>query len=90
VDNFGRARPTQVFSDHQVCQPFLAIRLHSLTICGGAFNAVTGIFPLGHQSITLGANQDCLSPMIGVLLLGGYLSRHFGKVRAAALQHELC
>ena len=48
----------------------------------GAANLLTGLTILVRHPVTLGTNLDCLAMAVGVLLLGSYLSRHFGKVRA--------
>ncbi|MGO9358627.1 MAG: hypothetical protein ACLP1D_13285 [Xanthobacteraceae bacterium] len=46
----------------------------------GAFNVGAGVALLSLRPVTIGANLDCLALAAGVLLLGAYLSRHFGKV----------
>ncbi len=48
----------------------------------GAANLLTGLTILVRHPVTLGANLDCLAMAVGALLLGSYLSRRFGKVRA--------
>jgi hypothetical protein len=48
----------------------------------GAANLLTGLSILVRHPITLGANLDCLAMALGALLLGAYLSKRFGKVRA--------
>jgi hypothetical protein len=42
---------------------------------------VAGLAILANHPVVLGANQDCLAIAAGALLLGIYMSRHFGKVR---------
>ncbi len=48
----------------------------------GTFNACTAVAILSHDPVTPGANLDSVTMLAGVLLLGIYLSRHFGRVRA--------
>lgn len=47
----------------------------------GAFNLGAGLTILSYHPIVVGANFDCLAMTGGALLVGTYLSRHFGKVR---------
>jgi hypothetical protein len=49
----------------------------------GAFNLCAGLVLLTRQTITVGANLNCLALLAGALALGLYLSRHFGKVMEA-------
>jgi aconitate decarboxylase len=48
----------------------------------GAFNLAVGITLLSRHRVVVGLNVDCLMIAAGAVLLGTYLSRHFGKVRA--------
>lgn len=48
----------------------------------GAANLLAGLALLVRHPVVLGANLNCLAMAAGALLLGSYLSRHFGKVRA--------
>ncbi|WP_144152143.1 hypothetical protein [Paraburkholderia sp. BCC1885] len=47
----------------------------------GALNLVIALVILTRNPITLGANLECLSVAVGVLVLGVFMSVHFGKVR---------
>jgi hypothetical protein len=47
----------------------------------GFFNVCVGIVILSHRQIVIGLNFDCVAIAAGALLLGTYLSHHFGKVR---------
>jgi hypothetical protein len=51
----------------------------------GACNLFVGIFRLTLHPVTLGANYECLALALGALLIGAYLSRHFGRVRSNVL-----
>jgi hypothetical protein len=48
----------------------------------GAANLLVALAILVRHRVTLGANVECLVMAVGALLLGTYLSRRFGKVRA--------
>jgi len=50
----------------------------------GAFNAAIGIALLAYHPIVVGPNLDSLTLAAGVLVLGFYLARHFGRVRGPA------
>ncbi len=52
-----------------------------LNFLWGAFNLAVGLALLAAHPTALGANLNCLAIAAGALFLGGYLSRHFGKVR---------
>jgi hypothetical protein len=52
-----------------------------LNFLWGAINVFAGLIILSRHPIVLGPNFECLAMAAGVLLLGTYLSRHFGKVR---------
>ncbi|BEU28509.1 hypothetical protein [Paraburkholderia sp. 22B1P] len=47
----------------------------------GSANLLIAVTRLVRHPVTLGVNPECLSLALGALLLGCYLSRHFGKVR---------
>lgn len=47
----------------------------------GATNLLISFVLLASHPLTVGANPDFLLSLFGALLLGCYLSRHFGKVR---------
>jgi hypothetical protein len=53
-----------------------------LNFLWGAFNLAVGITLLSRHRVVVGLNVDCLMIAAGAVLLGTYLSRHFGKVRA--------
>ena len=48
----------------------------------GSANLLTGLTILARRPMQLGANFQCLALAAGALLMGIYLSRHFGRVRA--------
>ncbi|WP_341774358.1 hypothetical protein [Burkholderia gladioli] len=50
----------------------------------GAFNLAVGLLRFERFPISLGLNPECAAMALGALLLGIYLSRHFGKVRREA------
>ncbi|KVM73492.1 hypothetical protein WJ59_02595 [Burkholderia gladioli] len=50
----------------------------------GAFNLAVGLLRFERFPISLGLNPECVAMALGALLLGIYLSRHFGKVRREA------
>jgi hypothetical protein len=52
-----------------------------LNFLWGAFNVVAGLAILSRHPVVVGLNLDCLAFAAGALLLGSYLSRHFGKAR---------
>jgi hypothetical protein len=52
-----------------------------LNFLWGAFNVAVGLTLLSRNPAAFGLNVDCLVMAAGVLALGTYLSRHFGKVR---------
>ena len=52
-----------------------------LNFLWGAGNLVAGLALLASHPIVVGANQDCLAIAAGALVIGTYMSRHFGKVR---------
>jgi hypothetical protein len=47
----------------------------------GAFNLVVGMGLISFHPVLVGLNSDCLAFSAGALLLGTYLSHHFGNVR---------
>ncbi len=47
----------------------------------GAFNLAVGIVLLSRHPIVVGLNPECLAIAAGTLVIGSYLSRHFGWVR---------
>ncbi len=49
----------------------------------GAFNVCVGLGILSHHPVVVGVNLDSLALAAGAVLLGLYLSHHFGKVRGA-------
>ena len=53
-----------------------------LNFVWGAANLVLGLVSLARRPVPLGANLSCLALAAGALLLGLYLSSHFGKVRS--------
>jgi hypothetical protein len=48
----------------------------------GAANVGAGLTILARHPVVLGPNANCVALAAGALLLGVYLSRHFGRVRA--------
>jgi hypothetical protein len=50
----------------------------------GSFNVAVGSILLSNHPVAVGLNLNCLSIAMGALLLGTYLSHHFGKVRGAS------
>jgi len=52
-----------------------------LNFLWGAFNVAAGLTLLSRNPFVFGFNVECLAIAAGVLALGSYLSRHFGKVR---------
>ncbi len=52
-----------------------------LNFLWGVFNLGVGIALLSRYPVIVGLNLNCLAIAGGVLLLGSYLSLHFGKVR---------
>ena len=54
-----------------------------LNFLWGFFNFAVGLVLLSNHPVVVGLNLDCVMIAAGALLLGTYLSRHFGKVRRA-------
>ena len=54
-----------------------------LNFLWGSFNIVVGITLLSNYPVVVGLNLGSLMVAAGALLLGTYLSRHFGKARGA-------
>jgi hypothetical protein len=50
----------------------------------GALNLGVGLLILTRHPVTLGANLECVSVALGALVLGVFMSVHFGKVRRQA------
>jgi hypothetical protein len=46
-----------------------------------AFDLVVGMGLISFHPVLVGLNSDCLAVSAGTLLLGTYLSHHFGNVR---------
>lgn len=53
-----------------------------VNVLWGGFNLIVGLALLVRYPAVLGANLDCAVIAAGALVLGVYLARHFGKVRA--------
>src|ERR1700744_3680054 len=51
----------------------------------GAFNVAAGLALIARHPVALGPKAGGVALAVGALLLGVYLSRHFGKVRS---QHD--
>ncbi len=51
----------------------------------GAFNLALGLGLLARHPLALGPNPGWLALAAGALVLGIYLSRHFGRVRGGAM-----
>lgn len=49
----------------------------------GALNLAVGVALVAFHPTPIGPNAECVAFAAGALLLGVYLSRHFGAVRAA-------
>jgi hypothetical protein len=47
----------------------------------GAFNFLVGICLLSRHSVAVGFNPSFITLIVGELVMGTYLSLHFGKVR---------
>ena len=53
----------------------------------GSFNVAVGLVLLSNHPVIVGLNLGSLTIAAGALLLGTYLSRHFGKVRQGLNTH---
>jgi len=51
-----------------------------LNFLWGSFNLFIGIYVLSIYPVVIGPNPACLALVAGVLMMGAYLSLHFGKV----------
>jgi hypothetical protein len=52
-----------------------------LNFLSGSFNVAVGLVLLSNYPVIVGLNLGGPTIAAGALLLGAYLSRHFGKVR---------
>jgi hypothetical protein len=55
-----------------------------LNFLWGLFNFAVGLVLLSNHPVVVGLNPGCATIAAGALLLGTYLSHHFGKVRRTA------
>jgi len=53
----------------------------------GFFNATAGVALLALNPIHISLNPDFLALLLGAILMGTYLSLHFGKVRSKNHDH---
>lgn len=51
-----------------------------VNVLWGYFNLLAGLYLLTRQPVTIGVNANCLAVFAGALVLGTYMSVHFGKV----------
>lgn len=54
----------------------------------GMFNFLIGVYLLSRHPVTVGLNLSFITPVIGALATGTYLSLHFGKVRRDKLERR--
>lgn len=58
-----------------------------LNFIWGTANGVAGGLLLAHQGMPAAISPASLCLLLGFLVMGGYLSRHFGKVRLSSQWH---